>query len=105
MSFSQRSQDDTPGVVADSFFTPSPLQYLSRRHIMSLSVKVAAIVGLASDSLFGAVSADIIVQDEEKNVATMVLLYLEDRHYSIIEFPAHYYAFCSHSDLPVRATA
>jgi hypothetical protein len=74
MSFHQRSQDDAPGVVVDSFFTPSPLQYLSRRHIMSLSVKIAAIVGLASGSLFGTVSVDIIVLDEEKNVVTTVLL-------------------------------
>jgi len=46
MSFDQRSFDDKTGVNADSFSAQPSLQHMSRRCIMSLSVKAARIVGL-----------------------------------------------------------
>jgi hypothetical protein len=52
MSFDQRSFDDKIGVNADSFSAQPSLQHMSRRCIMSLSVKAASIVGLASSGLF-----------------------------------------------------
>src|SRR5450432_39147 len=57
MSFDQRSFDDKTGVNADSFSAQSSMQHMSRRCIMSLSVKAASIVGLASGGLFCTASA------------------------------------------------
>jgi hypothetical protein len=106
MSFNQSSPEDTSGVVVDSFFAISPLQHMSRRHIMSRSVKVAEIVGLAPGGLFGTLAADRIVLNQEKNVGgTPQLLYLEEWHCSIIECPEHYKSFCGYSDLLVGAIA
>lgn len=105
MSCNQFLPEDTSGVVADSFFAPFPLQHMSRRHIMSLSSKLAGIVGLASTSLSGTVSTDRVVLKQEKNVSTTVLLYMEDWQCSIIEFPQDNYPSCDYTDLPIRATA
>jgi len=104
MSFNQLSPEDTSGVAADSFFATSPLQHMSRRRIMSLNVKIVEIVGLAPDSLFGAISANRAVLDQEKNVSATLFLYLQDEHRNITEFPEHYYAYCTYSNLPVGAT-
>ncbi len=105
MSCNQLLPEDTSGVVADSFFAPSLLQHMSRRHIMSLSSKLAGIGGFASNSLFGTASTDRVVLKQGKNVSTTVVLYMEDWQCSIIEFPQDNYPSCDYTDPPIRATA
>lgn len=52
MPFDQDISDEVRGAVADSIFTPHPLEQMSRRHIVILGLKLAGITGLVSTSLF-----------------------------------------------------
>ena len=75
MSFEQLSFDHKTGVNVDSFSAQSSLQHMSRRCIMSLSVKAARIVGLASSGLFCTASACVSVESHPSyQLITLTLL-------------------------------
>jgi hypothetical protein len=57
MSFDHLSSDDKPGADAGSVFVHPSRLHMPRRHLMSLGVKAAGVVGLASYGLFTTTSS------------------------------------------------
>ncbi len=77
MSFNQFSFDTKIGVTAASYSAAPPLQHMSRRCIMNLSIKAVRIVGLASGGLFCTACVSALNNSvEEEGSAPLFLLLL-----------------------------